>query len=321
MLLKPDVVLRGIPGDVLKVLEDAGFGAVDFRVGSLSESLFSQMYQSTFRWDLDHWAFNRELYRYGPVIGLLLRRPANFGDTASAQEHLRVFKGSALPESLAADSLRGRLGATSRIFNVVHVPDGVDAARRDALRWFGESFIKSVKPKAQQAGAPSVPLEVEVVRHGYLLANRLDGEAIYFLVMVRLLHAIEKELGHIGIDLEALREGSASYHSGAAALLRDARDLNTRRDVIEHTLWRTRSLLGEKLRKAVAGSGHGTLLQQTLDVVVDLESQGACGGWRLEFFWHLLDQWKVFTSDLERYLIVGVFIYPSLMPFHRRSAS
>jgi nucleoside diphosphate kinase len=321
LLLKPDVVLRGITCEVLNVLADAGFGAVEFRIGSLPEALFSQMYQSTFRWDLDHWAFNRELYKYGPVIGLLLRQAPALGNAESPQECLKAFKGSALPENLAAGSLRGRLGASSRIFNVVHVPDGIDSARRDAACWFGEGFIERM-PVAQQLGAAFVPLEAEVVRHGYLAANCLDGEAVYFFVMVRLLHAIEKELRFRGTALEILRRASASYHSGAAALIRSASDLDARREIVERSLAHARAVLtGEDLGSAVAGSDHRLLLEQTLDVVLSLESHGAFGGWRLEFFWHLLDQWKVFTSDLERYLVAGVFTYPSLMPFHRGSAS
>lgn len=320
LLLKPDVVLRGISGEVLEVLADAGFGVVDFRVGSLPKALFSRMYRPTFRWDLDHWEFNRELYKYGPVIALLLRKTASAGDAARAQECLRAFKGSALPECLAAGSLRGRLGASSRVFNVVHVPDGVDDARREALSWFSESCLESATREAREAGAAFLPLEAELVGHGYLFADRLDGEAVYFFVMVRLLHAIEKELGH-GVDLESLREVSASYHSGAAALLQGARDRNARREVIERTFLNTRiASLGEGLRRAFVGSNHAILLEQTLDFVANLEAHGACGGWRLEFLWHLLDEWKVFTSDLERYLIVGAFIYPSLMPFQRRSA-
>jgi hypothetical protein len=129
--------------------------------------------------------------------------------------------------------------------------------------------------------------------------------------MVRLLHAIEKELGHLVSDIEVFRRTSDFYHSGAAALLQAPRDLKARREVIERSLGHATALLGKGLKQE-------TLLAQTLDVVVSLESEGANGGWRMEYFWHLLEQWKVFTSDLERYLITSVFIYPSLMPIHRR---
>ncbi len=319
VLLKPDVVLRGIIDHVVETLGQEGFDVVNFRIGYLPEEIFSQIYASGFRSDLDHWAYNLEAFRYGPVVGLLLWKRPSVAEDSCAQESLSRLKGSALPERLTAPSLRFRLGATGRVFNILHAQDSYEAALADAATWFGTDCVAALL----RAGAKRKPsresklrIEEEVSRHGYSAGSQLNGETIFFLLVVRLAHAIEKQAMLFGASLRTMRTMGKLCWQGAAKLLESGRGFQERRGILERTLTRRDSLL-LRFKKHLADNAlrkDKALLEQTVYFLLDLGVQAPEGGWRLEFFWHLLSKWRVFVSDLEKYLVLGVFIYPSLMP-------
>lgn len=322
VLLKPDIVLRGIIDRVVEVLVAEGFYIAGFRIGHLPEELFSQIYADAFRWDLDHWAYNLEAFRYGPVIGLLLwRRPDETRD-ACAQESLSRMKGSALPEGLTPSSLRFQLEATGRVFNILHAQDSYEAAVIDAAAWFGTACVAAilrtgVSSRSQQDDKNRI--KDEISRHGYSAVSQLNGEATFFFLMARLAHAIEKQAMLCGASLKAMRAVEELCWRGAARLLEPGRGFEKRRGILKKTLERRDSLL-LRFQKSLSGMNRRkdeALLEQTVCFLLDLGTHGLEGGWRLEFLWHLLSKWRVFVSDLERYLVLGVFIYPSLWPSSR----
>lgn len=319
VLLKPDVVLRGVVDRVLEALGQEGFDIINFRVGQLPEEIFSQIYANEFRWDLDHWAYNLEAFRFGPVVGLLLWKRPGQVKVACAQESLSKMKGSALPHRLTSTSIRYRLGATGRVFNILHSQESYEAAVDDAAAWFGKDCVAAVlhaDAKWKPVMKSTIRIEREISRHGYSAASQVAGEAIFFLLIVRLAHSIEKEAMLCGTSLRVMRAvGRVCWH-GAARLLEPGHGPGERRDLVEGTLKRRDALL-LRFKEGIADKTRRSdkaLLEQTVCSLMDLGAHGLEGGWKLEFFWHLLSRWRVFVSDLEKYLVLGIFIYPSLMP-------
>lgn len=317
VLLKPDVILRGLVDRAIETLAEKGLRVVDFRVGGLSDAHFAQLYQAKFRWDLDQWSFNRDAYRHGPVIGAVVWRSRADAGEAVAQDYLRRIKGSALPEEVSPDSLRGRFGATSRVFNAFHVPDDFEAARVAACMWFGQTPIADFLVSCREGCAPSDvgdTIAAEVSRHGYQMGRNLSGEATYFFVMTRLAHAIERELRLQGELLSVLRRMSVEYSSRSPLLAEPTAGFEDQCRIVAETLSRERSLFLQLREGAAVSSGASwSRLAQTVEFLIKLGRGGLQEGWKLEFLWFLLSEWRVFVSDLEKYLIRGSFIYPSVM--------
>src|SRR5262249_27234652 len=137
-------------------------------------------------------------YSYGPLIGLILR-PEHPGQSfeMGAQPALNSFKGPAIPDSRDLSSIRAKCGAANRVFNILHIPESTEAAIDEAGLWFGDprirGWIEHSAPSSEMNRAEAIAgtvIDADVRKHGYTADNHLNGDAVFYRVKTRLLHAI-----------------------------------------------------------------------------------------------------------------------------------
>ena len=185
LVIKPDCVLRGLVRATLCELIKEKFEVLAFRIGRMPAALLFQMNGASGRVEVDDWRFNARLHEFGPSICLLLRsNTISCSEVqANAQARLRSLKGGALPTNFGLDTLRTKVGALNRVFNLLHCPDTPTEAIETLAVWMpgaiDQFFISSKATK-------SVTEEIEC--HGYL-GEYLDPAALVVPLHMRLQHA------------------------------------------------------------------------------------------------------------------------------------
>lgn len=302
-LLKPDVLIRGVLSNCLSALQSFGYEVYDFRIGLLTNKAYNQMYSTKFLWRLDHWAHNREAYIYGPSIGLILKCVADLPSGTSAQAHLSKVKGSALPCELKQKTIRAKAGATSRVFNTIHVPDEVNIALKEVKLWFGKSYDLTNVLALQNS-----TIEEEVKSHGYQTASLLNADITYLFVKARLMHSlrylasdrsIKNMLSDIGVRL-----------ARTADSLKVGYDKESEKKILSE--WQNHEVarLLEAM-EACAGEASKSSVRHTLAFLCEFQSGGLPPENALSYFWNRLSIHQVYTTPLERYLIANKMLYVS----------
>jgi len=303
-LLKPDVVLRGTVSSVLAILQRCGFTVHGFLIGALTDDIYACMYAQSFVWRLDNWSHNREAYAFGPVIGLVLRHSNDLPCEATAQAMLHKLKGSAVPRDLVPGTIRAAASATCRVFNVIHVPDELDGAAREAELWFGPVLNWQVGEAGGRAA-----VEAEVSAHGYTTEAMVDPEVTYLFVKARLMHSLQwrssnNELRH---RLARLRKMYTSW----ANTMSVTREADARRGACAQWQGRETAELVELLSGATSERAAILDLRRLITFLCDLQSNQIASTNGLAFLLSQLAAARVYVSSLERYLITTRVLYPA----------
>lgn len=283
VLFKPDLFHRNLLEPILQFLKEHGFMPLSFLAARVTDAQYRKMYSSQFLWDVDDWYHNRQLYKFGPGLGVLF-----LCGTGNAQELLSQIKGSALPKDRKEGSLRKTFLSKSRVFNLVHVPDNRLQAEEEALEWFrGNLSFECVSSEEMIAELGCFHESAEQLR--------LDPEEAFLNAKLRLFHACKNSRNCPQQLKGPFSEASLFYHRWKASLLSEVEC-----EGVEGTL------LPDFLRE------ENTLYQQLLTEcemdpnrkqAVNVLSSAATTKYTSNFFW-ILDEWNVYLSELEKYQIL-----------------
>ena len=221
------------------------------------------MYFSGFKYDVDHWKVNRDFFRFGPCLGIIVR------DTKSGRNTLKWLnehKGHALPVLRAQNSLRYR-HSESRLFNIVHVPDMHNEMISELLGWFRFTEITLLENRKCISGSQIIQ---EMRSHNYFEENHLRPFKVIQSLQTRVIHSITATVGQDISDWWF----DGSKKAGCCA----------RVSIFTKEISRSRLIFDDVL----LGNSF---------------SNSAC------YFFAALNYWKVFVSDLERFLVESGFTY------------
>lgn len=294
VLLKPDVFYRGLLDQILRFLKGHGLSVLRYLAGRVSDSQYKLMYANNFCWNVDDWHHNRKLYTFGPALGLILSNE-NCENTLGFLSHL---KGSALPLNRKEGSLRKAFQSKSRIFNLIHVPDQHEQAAKEAVHWFGSS-------SAFQNNVPislaTVAEELQLARYCEGQRCQLDPEEVFIKTKIRLLHAL-KNKGNASAQLKDLIcKASLFYHRWAIKVF-EATDCNGIEGTILPEWQEEEKILLDEIIEAC----HDDHKRETTLKV--LSNPSTCYKFPSNFFW-ILDEWDVYLSELEQYLVLSRLKY------------
>lgn len=294
VLFKPDLFHRQLLEPVLQFLKGHGFMLLSFLAARVSDTHYKKMYSHQFLWEVDDWYHNRQIYTFGPGLGVLLRH-----EKGRAQELLSQIKGAALPKNRSEASLRKQFLSKSRVFNLIHVPDNRSQAEDEALHWFGGRLSFDLRASEEMIS--------ELECFNCLEAQlRLDPEEAFIIAKLRLFHAFRNSKNCPERLNVPLTQATLFYRRWKSALL-----LETSAPGIEG------ALLDEFIR------GESILCEQLIkECEIDLNRRqaievlfaAASTKYISNFFW-ILDEWNVYLSDLERYLILCRLKYNPLRSF------
>ena len=145
---------------------------------------------SIFNHKVDDWFHNRQIFRFGPALGLLLFR---INKEENAVSYFSKIKGSALPKQRESFTLRAIFGSKSRTFNLVHVADYYDQSLKEASEWFRNlKFSFLMKKLNDNIFIPIQTLIIEISMHAYCLEKHLDPEISFLRSKIRLFHSLRK---------------------------------------------------------------------------------------------------------------------------------
>lgn len=133
VMLKPDIVARGLAGRVLQRIEDRGFRIAGLKILRLTSEQASELYRMH-----EKKPFFKELVSYitsGTVVVMVV-------EGLSTIEAMRKLSGSTNPLEADAGSVRGSFGL-SVTKNAIHTADGPENAKREIGLFFSlEEIVK-----------------------------------------------------------------------------------------------------------------------------------------------------------------------------------
>ncbi len=289
LLFKPDVFLRGLLPSFIDLLEKDQFIFYDFFCGLLNKTQFDAIYSCAFRWDVDDWYHNQELYEFGPALGLALGHNSRM----DALKKLQKLKGSALPKNRPPDSLRRILNSRSRVFNLLHVPDNQEESNQSLFSWFRHTIEFQNKE-----GLSSESVINEIDTHQYFSTSEIDPERTFLISKIRLFHAFQKTQ-KIPNSLYQLLEKLKIFYLGWLSDLK--RNINSCQ--IEGTIIHSMYDKERALFDPILNSSPNNQMVQAVKLLADLKNVLSSN-----FFW-LLESWNVYLSSLEQYLLKCRFKY------------
>jgi nucleoside diphosphate kinase len=303
VLLKPDVLLKGSLPDVLRYFESQQFKLLHYKCGIVNSVQYELMYRQQFKWDVDFWNHNFTAYKFGPSIGLSFIKNTQ---GSSLQKQLHNLKGSALPHLLGKKTLRYKFNASSRAFNVLHIPDTTEQAAIESAAWTTQTFFLD-RIKNHEA-TPGFSSEIcnEMLSHGYSTEYQLNGKLAFIYLKIRLLHSI---LNDFIIEQPVLTSISAlrNFYFGEIAKYNHKIDKIKTKSYhrsIEHSLL-------EALTKVISAEELGPAVQ-LIEVLSHLSEGKLIKAPSLEFLWYLTEKFRTYCSPLERYLINTSLLYPAI---------
>ena len=126
VILKPDVIKRGLVGEIIKHYESKMLRIASMKMVYADETILAKHYN-------EHIGkpFYPELIRFmssGPVIAMII-------EGANAIDNVRKINGATDPRQAECGSIRG-LYANSKTENCVHGSDSEESAERECKIWF-----------------------------------------------------------------------------------------------------------------------------------------------------------------------------------------
>jgi nucleoside diphosphate kinase len=312
ILIKPDVTIRRIIKSIFNYIINAGFELLDYCYGSLTEASFSLMYEKSFKWESAFWAHNIKMYRFGPVIAALLWYPTSLSNYSSAHSYLLSIKGSPVPKNLKLGQLRTQFCPTNTLYNIIHIPDDITQSLLEASTWFNTSYLerllklRSNQTEATRSQNSLKRLLYEGSIHRYFSDQMLDGALSYNLLKIRFLHSLEKQINPSKYIRRTLYSMKHIYSFYCGEIIRNKMNVKDEKiDKIMHELHHLNKIIINYLEE-------NNLLdfpKRTFQLLTYLDSKGKKEASSLDFLWYTMKKWKVYVSDLEKYLIDTHFLY------------
>ena len=190
LTLKPDCVMQGLAELVLSRVMELGFEAKHFRIGRAPQELRWRMHGEDLLCSVDDWRHNSAAYDFGPIVGLLLWYNGNLQKSQSAQDVLNRKKGGAIPANFGEDTLRGQLGASNRVFNLLHCAESTSQAQGEGALWLGLPCLR-VKEIHDLPTLRKSNIICELQQHDYHSSRGFDEEHVWKSIRRRCEHVLE----------------------------------------------------------------------------------------------------------------------------------
>lgn len=139
--LKPDAVKRGIVGDIISQIEEAGFKIMGLKMVQATDQLLEQHYEEHV--DKPFYDGLAEYMKQGPIVAMTI-------EGVHAVENLRKIVGDTDASEAHPATIRGRYGHMSmdhaddagRLYkNIIHASATEEEAEKEIGIWFSEEEL------------------------------------------------------------------------------------------------------------------------------------------------------------------------------------
>lgn len=131
LLLKPDALQKRVVGEIISMIEKAGFNILNIRMKKWTKSEAEKFY--AVHKGKEFFEGLIEFMTSGPVIGILLEKD-------NAIEELRNLVGATDPAKAEPGTIRNKYGTNVRV-NAVHASDSPSSFEYEVKCFFGEEYF------------------------------------------------------------------------------------------------------------------------------------------------------------------------------------
>jgi len=139
--LKPDAVKRGIVGDIISAIENAGFKIAGMKMVQATDQLLEQHYEEHV--DKPFYDGLAEYMKQGPIVAIAV-------EGVHAVENLRKIVGDTSARDAHPATIRGRFAHMSmehadeagrHYKNIIHASEDREAAEKELEIWFSDEEL------------------------------------------------------------------------------------------------------------------------------------------------------------------------------------
>lgn len=136
--LKPDAVKRGLIGDIISVIEEAGLKISGMKMVQADDNILEEHYEEHV--DKDFYDSLAEYMKQGPVVAMAV-------EGVHAVKNMRKIVGDTSAHEAHPSTIRGRFAHMSmdhadasgtNYKNIIHAAEDTEAAERELEIWFDE---------------------------------------------------------------------------------------------------------------------------------------------------------------------------------------
>ncbi|MEO0198882.1 MAG: nucleoside-diphosphate kinase [candidate division WOR-3 bacterium] len=131
LLLKPDALQKRVVGEIISMIEKAGFNILNIRMKRWTKAEAEKFY--AVHKGKEFFEGLIEFMTSGPVIGILLEKD-------NAIEELRNLVGATDPAKAEPGTIRNKYGTNVRV-NAVHASDSPSSFEYEVKCFFGEEYF------------------------------------------------------------------------------------------------------------------------------------------------------------------------------------
>ncbi len=131
LLLKPDALQKRVVGEIISMIEKAGFNILNIRMKKWTKAEAEKFY--AVHKGKEFFEGLIEFMTSGPVIGVLLEKD-------NAIEELRNLVGATDPAKAEPGTIRNKYGTNVRV-NAVHASDSPSSFEYEVKCFFGEEYF------------------------------------------------------------------------------------------------------------------------------------------------------------------------------------
>lgn len=308
VLLKPDVFLRGLLYDILQFIQENQFHIIEYFCAYLPSVHYDLMYGSTFNYEVDDWFHNQQIFRFGPALGLLLFRAS---DEENAITYFSKIKGSALPRKREPCTFRAIFGSKSRTFNLIHVADYYEQSLKEAYGWFGDLKFSFLMQKLKDNIFISIKtLILEISMHGYCLENHLDPEVAFVRSKIRLFHSLRKNCILQNKEDIFFFQLQCFYNQWEKEILQSSLLGDIEGTIIVEWKDKESFFINDainRLHLSVMSISQKNEILNILEYISKFSNNNKYP--YQDNYIMILNKWKVYNSELERYMIISRLKY------------
>ncbi|MBI4447535.1 nucleoside-diphosphate kinase [Candidatus Woesearchaeota archaeon] len=145
VLIKPDGILRGLVGEIIKRFEQRGLKVVGLKMVWIDKSFAKKHYAAHI--EKDFYKGLEEFITSAPLVAIAI-------EGIHAVEYVRKIVGATEPKSAELGTIRGDFAHTSykysdskgiTIKNLVHASGSVEEAKKEVALWFTPTEIHTYK--------------------------------------------------------------------------------------------------------------------------------------------------------------------------------
>jgi hypothetical protein len=284
VLLKPDAFIQNRYRQIIKYFNSLGVYVLNAKIIKVNYELYRIMYEDTFTPSFDDLEYNFKFFNFAPCLSILFDC-SKVKNIENLQYYFAKKKGNAIPELIKdKNSIRYKLKATNRVFNLVHIPVTKEQANL-------ETAIIKLSDNIENFDINILYKNIKI----YNSTNFKNYKILFNIIKYRILYSIHNNNNSHIFNYEKFINYLRLYYK------------ESKSDKVDFFM---ESIIKNLKNNNLSANQRKYI--KIFEVIYNIEKKHYNNLiFNLNYLWQLLEDNFIFVSELEKYFISTSLLYPT----------